>query len=327
MIPQGWLGDLPTTLAPKEQFDYIIKVAKKIEELGFESGWLFDHFHPIEVQDPGKRSVFECWTTLSALSTETTRLRLGQMVTCNSYRHPMVLAKMAASADVISNGRIELGLGAGWFEQEFIEYGYKFPKASVRIAQLDEAAYIIRKMWSEGKVTFDGKYYKVKDAVSNPKPIQKPHPPIWIGGGGENHTLKTVAKYADRWNLGGVSYEEYKRKMGILKRHCSEVGRNFESITKTLKPWEGFVAGDRDEVLQMAERLKPAGQTREQFIEEMREKSLIGTPDEIISALEKYIELGVTYFIVQFDLTNDREPDFRSYELLAKQVLPKFRDK
>ena len=196
MIPQCWRLDLPRGMSPAEQFELMIRIAQEVERMGFYSAFLYDHFHtyPTATTD----SCFECYTGLAAIAMRTSKLRLGQLVTCTSYRNPALLAKMAAMLDVISKGRLEFGIGAGWYENEYTAYGYRFESPPVRIRQLREAVHIIKKMWTEEKATFHGKYFSVDAAINNPKPIQKPHPPIMIGGVGEKLMLKTVARLADR---------------------------------------------------------------------------------------------------------------------------------
>jgi len=201
IIPQGWLGELAGCVHGRE-FEATKNVALQCEKLGFDSIWVYDHFitFPATTQ-----ACFESWTTLSALATLTKNVGLGQIVTCNSYRYPSVLAKMGATLDVISNGRLNLGIGAGWYKLEYNAYGIPYPKDSVRIAQLREAVQIIKKMWTEDEPSFHGQYYTIDKAINSPKPIQKPHPPILIGGRGKKLTLGVMAEFADRCNFGGQS--------------------------------------------------------------------------------------------------------------------------
>jgi F420-dependent oxidoreductase-like protein len=210
-------------------YEAMLKVWKEAEEIpSIEHAWLFDHFAPIQGDVAGP--CLEGWTVLAALAAETERLRLGLMVTGNTYRHPAVLAKIAATVDVISNGRLDLGIGAGWNVYEHESMGIPLYKPGERIRRLDEACEIIKRLFTEPTVDFDGRYYQLKDARSEPKPVQKPYPPFVIGGGGEQLTLKVVAKYADIWNYTGGSVEEFNHKVEVLNGHCETVGRDASDI-------------------------------------------------------------------------------------------------
>ena len=183
-IPQGWRGgDLPLEEEnnPICQYEFSKSIATTADNLNFDSIYAYDHLIP-HYRDDIEKNIFECFTLLSSLATITERVKIGQIVACNSYRNPSLLAKMLSTLDIISNGRVELGIGAGWYEQEYVAYGYNFPSDITRIIQLDESIRIIKAMWTEKYASFDGKYYKIKDAICNPKPIQKPHPLIMVGG-------------------------------------------------------------------------------------------------------------------------------------------------
>jgi F420-dependent oxidoreductase-like protein len=314
IVPQGWKLDLPKDLSPDEQFGLIKKMAKQAKTLNYDSIWLYDHFHT--VPRPELVSMFECWTTLSALAMETEKIGLGQIVTCNSYRNPALLAKMASILDVISGGRLLFGIGAGWYEHEYLGYGFDFPKPSVRIGMLDEAVQIIKKMWTEEKVDFNGKYYNMKNAINYPKPLQKPHPPILIGGGGEKLTLRVVAKYADIYNWW--SWGDFKTKLDVLKRHCEEIGRDYEEIEKSYSN-DVIIGESEKEVRSLTREL-----IEDRWIskEELKFK-LVGTPEQCIEQLKRLAELGTTYFILYFA----RALETRSYELFAKEVIPEFIDR
>lgn len=194
----------------------------------FAHAWLFDHYAPIysDVNGP----CLEGWTTLAALAAETTRIDIGLMVTGNTYRHPAVLASIAATVDIISNGRLQLGLGAGWNEYEHSSMGIPLYPPGQRIRRLDEACQIIKQLFTQHTTTFAGRYYQLEDARREPKPVQKPYPPFVIGGSGEQLTLRVVAKHADIWNYVAGPVEEFKRKVGILQQHCDAVGRDFNTI-------------------------------------------------------------------------------------------------
>jgi F420-dependent oxidoreductase-like protein len=199
----------------------------------FEHAWLFDHFAPIfsDVNGP----CLEGWTLLSAFAAQTRRIRVGLMVTGNTYRHPAVLAHIAATVDVVSNGRLDLGLGAGWNEYEHTSMGIPLYPPGERIRRFGEACEIIKRLFTQHLTDFDGRYYQLKEARCEPKPVQKPYPPFVIGGGGEQLTLKIVARYADVWNFAGGPVDTFKRKVAILHEHCATVGRNPDEIQHSVQ--------------------------------------------------------------------------------------------
>ena len=196
-------------------------VASAIEAAGYESAWVYDHFHtvPEATQEP----TYEAWTLMAALAAATETIRLGQMCTCNSYRPPSYLAKVAASIDVISGGRLEMGIGAGWYQGEYEAYGYEFPRPAVRIGQLAEAVEIMKLMWTEDEARFKGRHYMVDGAICRPKPLQDPHPPLWIAGGGEQLTLRVAAEHAAYTNFG-IDLDQFQRKSAALEGHCRDLG-------------------------------------------------------------------------------------------------------
>jgi F420-dependent oxidoreductase-like protein len=198
-----------------------------------EHAWLFDHFFPLSGELNGP--CLEGWTLLSAFAALTKRIRLGLMVTGNTYRHPAVLANIAATVDVISHGRLDFGIGAGWNEFEHNAYGIELYKPGERIRRLGEACEVIKRMWTERAPTFDGRYYHIKDAYCEPKPVQKPYPPFVIGGGGEKLTLRIVAQYANVWNMAGGSVEDFKHKSAVLDEHCAAIGRNPAEIARSIQ--------------------------------------------------------------------------------------------
>ncbi len=195
----------------------------------FDSGWTFDHFYPIFSDSTGP--CLEGWTTLTALAQATTRLRLGTMVTGIHYRHPAVLANTVATLDIISGGRLELGIGAGWNEEESGAYGIELGSVKDRLDRFEEACQVLIGLLSQETTNFDGRFYQLKDARNNPKGPQRPHPPICIGGGGEKRTLRIVAQYAQHWNFSGGTAEEFAHKREVLARHCADVGRDPSEIT------------------------------------------------------------------------------------------------
>ena len=210
-------------------YEAILKVWKQADEnTAFDHAWLFDHYAPIFSDVTGP--CLEGWTTLAALAAETSRIRVGLMVTGNTYRHPAVLASIAATVDIVSNGRLDIGIGAGWNEYEHESMGIPLYKPGERIRRLDESCEIIKQLFTQDVTNFDGRYYQLKDARREPKPVQKPYPPFVIGGSGEKLTLRVVAKHANVWNFVSGDANEFKRKLGILQEHCDEVGRDIKEI-------------------------------------------------------------------------------------------------
>ena len=190
----------------------------------FESAWNFDHFYPIRGDSTGP--CLEAWVTLTALAQATRRLRLGTLVTGIHYRHPAVLANRVATLDIISGGRLELGIGAGWNEQESGAYGIELGSPRERSDRFEEACQVLTGLLSQETTSFSGKYFQLTDALCDPKPVQRPHPPICIGGSGERRTLRTAARYAQHWNFVGGTPDEFKAKRDVLYRHCADIGRD-----------------------------------------------------------------------------------------------------
>jgi len=313
-VPQGFLSDLKG-YTPRKGIEAIKNVALQCETLGFDSIWVYDHFITFPATT---EACFESWTTLSALATLTKNLSLGQLVTCNSYRHPSVLAKIGATLDVISNGRLNFGIGAGWYKLEYDAYGIPYPKDSVRIAQLREAVQIIKKMWTEDEPSFHGQYYTIDKAINSPKPIQKPHPPILIGGEGRRLTLRAVAELADRCNFGGpITPQHYNELLEVLNEHCKRVGRKIDQIEKTLIVDYTVIARNRAALKEKIRKFKPKGVSKAQFIE----GNLVGIPEEIISRIEEFIDVGVTYIMMRFPDMMKNEP----LQLFAYKVMAAFR--
>lgn len=292
-------------------FNLLQDVVLECERLGYYSVWLDDHLM-LE-----KMPILECWTTLSALASVTERIRLGTMVTCNSFRNPSLLAKMSATLDNISRGRLEFGIGAGVQKKEHIAYGFPFPSSKARIERLNEAVDIIKKMWTEEKSSYEGKHYTIRDAVCEPKPLQKPRPPITIGGGGEKLTLRVTAQHADRYDWGYLpSLEEYKRKLKVLEKHCKAVGRSLQEIEKSCWPaGQIFIGEDQEELDERVLQWVPEGVSLEDFAR----TNLVGTPEDCLKQLRQYANLGVTHFMLFFG----DFPDLRGLRLFAEEVVQK----
>jgi F420-dependent oxidoreductase-like protein len=311
---------------PNYNFDYdghdasqiigsLKNLATRAENLGFDSFWVMDHFHQISPVGKQEDPMLEGWTTISVLAGLTSRIKLGTLVTGVIYRHPSVLAKMGATLDVLSKGRLFMGIGAAWNQEESLAYGIPFFPNKERLLRLEEAIQIIRKMWTEEEpaATFNGKYYQINNAYCNPKPIQKPSPPIMIGGSGERYTLKIIAKYADACNLFG-STETVKRKLSILREHCKSVGRDYDSILKTKL---GFVVIDNDKkmVEKRLQQIISNGIPKEQ----VGEFIIYGTPDDVLKQIELLEEVGIQYLIV--DLEPYRE--LEALEVFGNSIVKK----
>jgi F420-dependent oxidoreductase-like protein len=287
---------------------------KTIEEAGFETAWVFDHFFPIFADPSGP--CFEGWMALMALALETKKVEVGVLVTGNTYRHPAVLAKMAATLDHASNGRSILGIGAAWFEQEHNAYGIPFYTVPERIRRLGEALEVIKSLLTQKQTTFEGKYYQLKDAYCEPKPIRKPYPPIMIGGAGEKMTLKVVAKHADIWNTFG-SPADFKQKLKVLSEHCASVGRRMDAIEVS---WAG-TAMICESSAQRDALLKPIAERWGRTPEDMAKATLVGTVDEIRARIEEFVSVGVTHFIM-----SAMPPyDLNGWKRFADEVIGRFR--
>jgi F420-dependent oxidoreductase-like protein len=283
------------------------------DDAGFDHVWGFDHFNPIFSDLAG--DIFEGWSLLAAMAERTQRVRIGLMVTGNTYRHPAVLAKMAVTVDHLSGGRIEFGLGAAWFELEHEQYGIPFPRIGVRMDMLDEACRVARGLWTQETTTFEGRHFRLHDARCEPKPVQE-RLPLVIGGSGERRTLRIVAEHADIWNTFYGDEDEFRHKLGVLAGHCADVGRDPADVRVSLT----FRA-----VLRDSER-EAADAVREVFGEVMdnprMQKMLIaGTPEQCAERLGAFRDLGAGDFL----LGTIAPGDPRTLELLAREVAPAMR--
>ncbi len=287
----------------------------------WESVWVYDHFHT--VPEPTEEATHEAWTLMSAFAASTSRIRLGQMCTAMGYRNPAYLAKVAATIDLISGGRVEMGIGAGWYEHEWRAYGYGFPSGGERLGALSEGVQIFKQAWETGSATLDGKYFSVDGARVWPKPLQEGGIPIWIAGGGEKVTLKIAARYADYTNFDGT-LDGFTRKSDLLKGHCESVGRDFETIVRSanynvaIGTSEAEVA---DRLKQLEDRLsgyvgaeKAAG-----ALDAFRGLPGVGTPEQIIDNLTKLKNEGLGYGIFYFP---EAAYDRSGIELFEREVIP-----
>jgi alkanesulfonate monooxygenase SsuD/methylene tetrahydromethanopterin reductase-like flavin-dependent oxidoreductase (luciferase family) len=278
-------------IQPTERFNIIRETVLESEKLGYHSIWLDDHLMYNDWP------ILESWTALSALSSLTSRIRLGTMVTCSIHRNPALLAKVAATLDVISGGRLELGIGAGIQKQEHTAYGFDFPDLSGRVERLVEALEVIRRLWTDEKANYQGKHHKLKDAVCEPKPLQRPRPPFIVGGRSDLLIQKVTASYADRFDWGLLGIKGYKRKLAVLENQCKAIGRDFAAIERSCWPsGQILIALDKRELSEKITKFKPANVSLEEF----RKTTLVGTPDECVEKLQVYRDLGVTCFMLCF---------------------------
>ena len=322
-IPQGWRLDL-TGIDPGEQWATMNGLAQHADEGdAFESIWVYDHFHT--VPEPTLEATHEAWSLMAAFGASTSRVRLGQMCTCMAYRNPAYLAKVAATIDVISGGRVEMGIGAGWYEHEWLAYGYGFPGAVARIGALDEGVQIMKQAWETGEATLDGKYYQVDGARVYPQPLQPGGIPFWIAGGGEKKTLRIAAQYARYTNFDG-SPEGFAHKSEVLRGHCTDLGRDFDQITRSAN-YNVVIGRDQAEVDERlawieAHYAATLPERAPKVAEEFRNGPLVGTPEQIVEKLTELRGLGMTYAITYFaEAAYDRS----GIELFEREVVPALR--
>ena len=320
-VPQGWRLDLEG-VPVNEHWAVLTAVADTIETAGYRSLWVYDHFHTVPI--PTQEATYEAWTLMGALAATTRTVRLGQMCTANSYRPPAYLAKVAASIDVISGGRLDMGIGAGWYEHEYLGYGYEFPKDSVRIGQLGEAVEIMRRMWTEDEVHFDGAHYRLAGAICQPKPVQEPHIPVWVAGGGERLTLRIAAQEADYTNFG-ADLDEFEHKSEILGEHCRDVGRDYGTIVRS----SNFNVVCAATIAEVEERLGWIEDRYARLVGEERARRVralfsefSGTPDQLIDRFGRWQQSGLGYAIVYFA---EAAFDTSGLELFGAEVAPALR--
>ena len=312
-VPQGWRMDLVEIEDPVEQYEAMTSVAQVADRSGgYDSVWVYDHFHTVPT--PEKETTFECWTISAGLSRDTENIKIGQMVTCNGYRNPALLAKVASTVDVMSNGRLLFGLGAGWYEHEWRAYGYGFPEVPERMRAFKEACEIISRMWTEDEPVFEGEFYTIDKPINEPKGVQKPHPSFWIGGSGEKVTLRLVARWADACNVLGNT-QKLKHKFDVLRGHCEDFGRDYEEITRSTSV----------NVYLLEEGDDPAGATAlargGMSYDEYSKRFMVGTAAEISERLQSKVAAGVNYFIIYLPrVAYDPTP----VERFAKEVIPNF---
>ncbi len=331
-VPQGWRLDL-VGIAPERQWGVMLDLAQRADaEEAWESLWVYDHFHT--TPEPTEEATHEAWTLMAAFAATTGRVRLGQMCTCMSYREPTYLAKVAATVDVISGGRVEMGIGAGWYEHEWRAYGYGFPRAGERLARLREGVEIFRQMWTTGSATLDGEHYQVDGALCRPLPLQGSAPqfpgserngiPVWVAGGGERKTLRIAAEHADFSNFDGTP-EGFAHKSSVLREHCEDLGRDFGSIVRSAN-YNVVIGRDEAEVADrlagVKDRMLRGGLTEEQAegqVQSLRRQPAVGTPEQVAETLAGLQEAGMTYAITYFA---EAAYDTSGIELFEDEVIP-----
>lgn len=320
-IPQGWrldLVDIPT----EKHWSVMRDLAAHADAGEWDSLWVYDHFHTVPI--PTDEATHEAWTLMAAYAATTSRIKLGQMCTAMSYRNPVYLAKIAATTDVISGGRVQMGIGGGWYEHEWRAYGYGFPSAGVRLGRLDEGVQIMRDAWRDGRVSFDGRHYQVDGAIVAPKPLQNNGIPLWIAGGGEKVTLRIAAEYAQYTNFTSEP-QGFAHKSQVLAGHCRDVGTDYGAIVRSAN--FNAVIGDSDaDVADRVARLRArqAPVAGEASVDAMlanvtAPESASGTPEQVIEKLQRMRDLGCEYAILYFP---EAAYDRSGIELFEQKVIP-----
>src|ERR1700761_5995203 len=301
-IPQGWrldLVDIPTD----QHWAVMRELAAYADGGAWDSLWVYDHFHTVPV--PTHEATHEAWSLMSAYAASTSRIKLGQMCTAMGYRNPVYLAKVAATADIISGGRVQMGIGGGWYQHEWEAYGYGFPSAGVRLGMLDEGVRIMRDAWRDGTVSLDGKHYQVNGAIVEPKPLQDGGLPLWIAGGGEKVTLRIAAKYAHYTNFTSEP-DGFAHKSMVLADHCREVGTDYGAIVRSAN-LNAVIGESEADVASRVERLRvrQSAKANPADVEGMlatvaAPDSASGTPEQVVEKLTRLRDPGCEYAILYF---------------------------
>ena len=320
-IPQGWrldLVDIPT----ENHWSVMSGLAAHADAGSWDSLWVYDHFHTVPV--PTDEATHEAWSLMAAYAATTSRIKLGQMCTAMSYRNPAYLAKIAATTDIISGGRVQMGIGGGWYEHEWRAYGYGFPSAGVRLGRLDEGVQIMRDAWRDGRVTFDGKHYQVDGAIVAPKPLQDKGIPMWIAGGGEKVTLRIAAKYANYANFTSEP-EGFAHKSEVLAGHCRDVGTDYDAIVRSAN-FNAVIGESEADVAERVARLRArqvpvAGEAAvdAMLANSIAPESASGTTEQVIEKLRRMRDLGCEYAILYFP---EAAYDRSGIELFEREVIP-----
>ena len=309
--------DFGLQIEPQYGFSYeeIRGLAVESERIGFESLWVSDHF--FLTPEVSKTPCLECWITLAALARDTSRIRLGAMVSSQSYRNPALTAKMAASIDNMSGGRLNFGVGAGWKEVEYKAYGYPFPPPDTRIRQLNDSLEITKLMWTEERATYEGRFYSVKDAICSPKPIQRPHPPIWIGGMG-SFTLKIAARHADAINFAWtIPIEQFMVKLEEFRGYIEARGRDNAEFRKSAGLMITMAENEDALKTKIRNREKMSNTPYMRYLAK-QPANIVGTTDEVAAFIRDYMDLGVDHFILRFHFGEELE----GMRLFTEKVRP-----
>jgi F420-dependent oxidoreductase-like protein len=310
-VPQGWKMD-QVGVPVERQWDRITETADLIEAAGYDSIWVYDHFHNHPV--PSQESVFEAWTLMAALAATTRRVRLGQMCTCVPYRSPALLAKIAVSVDAICKGRLDVGIGAGWSTHEFKGYGYPYPPDGVRLDMLEEAAQVLKAMWTSDEAHFQGEHYVLDGAITRPRSMQDPHPPLWIAGAGEKRTLRIVARYGDYANFSG-DIETFRHKSKVLAGHCEAEGRDFSEIGRSVHLMSVIGQDEAD----LEAKLAIAARRRNSTPAEFADEHFAVTVDRAVEMMDEFRSEGCSDMILYFYDMGEAD----SLELFASEVIPR----
>lgn len=319
-LPQGWRLDLVDVPADRH-WPVISDLAARADAGPWESVWVYDHMHTSPLTS--SEATHEAWSLMSALGAVTSRVRLGQMCTCLGYRNPALLAKIAATVDHISGGRVEMGIGAGWYEHEWRAYGYGFPSAGDRLGMLDEGVRIMREAWSQGVVSLEGEHYRVDGAIVQPRPLQPGGIPVWVAGGGERKTLRIAARYADYTNFDGTP-DGFAHKAEVLRGHCADLGRDPSAITMTAN--YNVAIGETEK--EVADRLASLRDRMARHVgADEADRQLgayrglpgVGTPEQIVEKLTAVRDLGMGYGIFYFP---EIATDTSGLELFEREVVP-----
>ena len=319
-VPQGWRLDL-AGIEPADHWTTMLGLARHAEAGPFESIWVYDHFHTVPV--PTEEATHEAWTLMAAFAAATDTIRLGQMCTCIGYRNPAYLAKVAATTDIIAGGRVEMGIGAGWYEHEWRAYGYGFPGAGERLGRLDEGVRIMHELWTTGRSTLDGKYHQTDGALLRPLPPQEGGIPLWVAGGGEKKTLRIAARFARYTNFAAEPVE-FRRKSEVLAEHCADVGTDFDAIVRSanfnvvIGETERDVQDRLDWIRDRFTSLLPAEAAEEEYAN-IAGSPAAGTPEQIAERLVELRDLGMKYAITYFP---EAAFDRSGIDLFARDVIP-----
>ncbi|MBX3098327.1 MAG: LLM class F420-dependent oxidoreductase [Salinibacterium sp.] len=321
-IPQGWRHDL-VGIEPAEQWSVMNGLAAHADAGPWESIWVFDHFHTVPV--PSEEATHEAWTLMAAFAASTSRVQLGQMCTCMGYRNPAYLAKVAATVDIISGGRAQMGIGGGWYEHEWRAYGYGFPSAGDRLGRLREGLEIMRQAWTTGAASLDGKYYQVDGAIVRPLPLQQGGLPIWVAGGGEKVTLRIAAEYANYTNFAG-NPTEFDVKSALLREHCAAAGTDFDAIVRSAN-YNTIVGATEAEVTERVDRIEArvtpylGVERAAAYVADYRNGTAlgVGTPEQLVERFTDMAQRGLGYQIHYFP---EAAYDRSGLELFEREVIP-----